>query len=407
MTIAKEVNKVLAVWKQTGLGIPRAGNGSQALRRETSGGKLTIAGFENNEITTHQQSTGKSHGGRSATFAINGILSGNTYSTLFASLLRGTFAATTPVTAAAVTISVPIAGTYALTDAGNTFLTKGIKIGDVIRITAGTYLNAVNRDNNLLVTAVTQTVITGVTLNGSVMIAEGPIAASTITVMGKKLIAPITAQTSDYWTIEEFHSDIVRSELFTDTVFGTADVVMPANGNTTVAFTSVARDRTLGAAQILTTPIAETVTPIVQGVKGAVIVGGVQVASITAATIKIDDGVQRMGDVLGSNITPDVSRGTLKVSGQITAYYEDGIMSGYFDASTPINLLIVIAVDNTNNSEFHTFSMSKVKLDGDDKDNGATGIIRTYPFTAEINGAGGAALADPQSIITIQDSLAA
>ena len=407
MTIAKEINKVLAVWKQTGLGVPRSGNGSQALRRETSNGKLTIAGFENNEITTHQQSTGKSHGGRSATFAINGVLSGNTYSTLFASLLRGTFTATAAVTAASVTVSVPVAGTYALTDAANTFLTKGIKIGDVIRITAGTYVNAVNRDNNLLVTNVTQTVITGVTLNGSVMIAEGPVAASTITVIGKKLAAPITGQSNDYWTVEEFHSDIVKSELFTDAVFGTADIAMPANGNTTVAFTAVARDRTSGAAQVLTTPVAETVTSVVQGVKGAVIINGTQVANVTGATIKIDDGVQRMGDVLGSNITPDVSRGILKVSGQITAYYEDAIMSGYFDASTPISIVIVVAVDDTNASEFHTFSMSKVKLDGDDKDNGATGVIRTYPFTAEINGAGGAALANSQTIITLQDSLAA
>lgn len=407
MTIAKEIHKVLAVWKQTGLGVPRSGAGAQALRRETSSGKLAIAGFENNEITQHQQSTGKTHGGRSATFAINGVLSGNTYSTLLASLLRGTFTATAAVTAASITVSVPVAGTYALTDAGNTFLTKGLKIGDVIRITAGTYANAVNRDNNLLITALTETVITGITLNGSVMIAEGPIASSTITVMGKKMVAPATSQTNDYWTVEEYQSDIAKSELFTDVVFGTCDIAMPANGNTTVAFTAVARNRTSSGAQVLTTPTAETVTSVVQGVKGAVIMNGTQVAYVTGATLKIDDGVQRMGDVLGSNITPDVSRGILKVTGQVTAFYEDAIMSGYFDASTPISIVIVAAVDDTNASEFITFSMSNVVLDGDDKDNGAAGVIRTYPFTASYNGAGGAALANSATILTIQDSLAA
>jgi len=406
MTIAKEINKVLTVYKQTGLGVPRSGSGGQALRRETSSGKLAVATYENNEITSHKQSTGKTHGGRSSTFTLNGLLSGNTYSTLFASVLRGAFAATTPIASLSITITVP-GGVPTLTAAGATFLTNGIKIGDVIRITAGTYANAVNRDNNLLVLSVSETVITGVTLNGSTMIAEGPIASSTLTVVGKKLAAPITSQTSDYWTVEEYHADITRSELFTDAVFSSADVSIPASGNTTVAFNAVALDRTSSGAQVLTTPTAETTTEVLQGIKGAVIVQGAAVANVTGATIKIDGTVAPMGNVLGANVAPDVSRGVLKVSGQLTAFFENGTMSGYFDAATPISIAIVDAADETNNSEFISFVMSKVKLEGDDKDTAETGIVRTYPFTAEINGDGGAALENAKTILTIQDSLAA
>jgi len=406
MTIAKEINKVLTVYKQTGLGVPRSGSGGQALRRETSSGKLAVATYENNEITSHQQSTGKTHGGRSSTFTLNGLLSGNTYSTLFASVLRGAFAATTPIASLSITITVP-GGVPTLTAAAATFLTNGIKIGDVIRITAGTYANAVNRDNNLLVLSVSETVITGVTLNGSTMIAEGPIASSTLTVVGKKLAAPITSQTSDYWTVEEYHADITRSELFTDAVFSSADVSIPASGNTTVAFNAVALDRTSSGAQVLTTPTAETTTEVLQGIKGAVIVQGAAVANVTGATIKIDGTVAPMGNVLGANVAPDVSRGVLKVSGQLTAFFENGTMSGYFDAATPISIAIVDAADETNNSEFISFVMSKVKLEGDDKDTAETGIVRTYPFTAEINGDGGAALENAKTILTIQDSLAA
>lgn len=405
MTVAKEINKQVVCFKQTGLGVPRSGAGGFALRRETSNGKLAVAKYENNEITSHQQSTGGTHGGRSASFTLNGLLSGNTYSTLFASILRGTFGATAAITAASITITMP-GSVPTLTDAGNTFLTKGVKIGDVIRITAGTYSNPVNRDNNLLVLSVTETVITGVTLNGTVMIAEGPISSSTITVVGKKLAAPITAQTSDYWTVEEWHADVTRSEVFTDTVFGSVDVSIPASGNTSVAFNAVALERTSTGAQVLTNPTAETTTSVVQGIKGAVIVQGAQVANVTGATIKIDGGAQALGGVLGSNVAPDVSRGILKVSGQITAYFENGTMSGYFDAATPISIVIVDAVDNTNASEFVSFVMSKVVLDGDDKDNSATGIVRTYPFTAELNGAGGTALANSKSICVLQDSLA-
>jgi hypothetical protein len=50
--------------------------------------------------------------------------------------------------------------------------------------------------------------------------------------------------------------------------------------------------------------------------------------------------------------------------------------------------------------------MSRVKIFGDDADDGKKQIVRSYPFTAEINGAGGAALANDQTICSIQDSAA-
>ena len=407
MTIAKEINKAVTVYKQTGLGVPRSGSGGQALRRETASGKLAVATYENNEITSHQQSTGKTHGGRSATFSLNGLLSGNTYSTLFGSILRGAFAATAAFTASTITISGSSAlWTFTASIAAPLFLTNGLKIGDVIRLSAagGT---AGNKTNNILVVGVTsETVFTGVTLNASVLIAEA-IATCTVTVVGKKLAAPITAHTNDYWTVEEYQSDITKSELFTDTVFSSVDVSIPATGNTTVAFSALALDRSSTGAQVLTSPTAETTTDVVQGINGIVMVQGAVVANITGATIKIDGSATALSNVLGTNVAPDISRGILKVSGQLTAFYQDAVMSGYFDAATPISIAIVDAVDDTNASEFVSFVMSKVKLDGDDKDTGASGVVRTYPFTAEINGAGGAALANAKTIITVQDSLAA
>jgi hypothetical protein len=407
MSIAQEINKVVSLYKQTGLGVPRSGTGGQALRRETSSGKLSVATYENNEITSHQQSTGKTQGGRSASFSLNGLLSPNTYSTLFASIMRGPFAAVTAFAASTITISGTSAlYTFTASAATPSFLTNGLKIGDVVRLSAsgGT---AGNKANNILVLGVTSELIfTGITLNASALTAEA-ITSCTATVVGKRCAAPITGQTSEYWTVEEYQSDITRSELFTDTVFGSADISIPASGNTTVAFSAVALDRVSSGAQVLTTPTAETTTSVVQGIKGIVVIGGAQVANVTGASIQIDGGSEPMEGVLGSNVAPDVKRGILKVSGQITAFFENGTMSGYFDAGTAISVMLIDAVDDTNASEFVSFVMSRVKLDGDDKDNGAKGIIRTYPFTAEINGSGGTALANAKTILTIQDSQAA
>lgn len=407
MTIAQEINKVVAAYKQTGLGVPRSGSGGQAMRHETASGKLSVASYENNEITTHQQSTGNTHGGRAASFSLNGLLSGNTYSTFFASLMRAAFAATSAITGRSITIAAPGGGLYTLTDGTATWLTSGLKIGDVIRITGGTYANAVNRDNNIIITALSETVITVTTLNGTVMIAEGPIATSTIAVTGKKCKAPLTSHTSEYWTIEEYQSDITKSELFTDAVIQSIDIGIPSTGNTSFAANFIALDRTSSGAQVLTTPTAETTTSVVQGIKGVLLANSTVIANVTGLTLKIDGKAQPMANVLGSNTAPDVARGIITVTGQVTAFYQDAILSGYFDAATPISIAVVDAVDDTNASEFVSFVMSKVILDGDDKDTGETGVVRTYPFTAQINGSGGTALANDKTILTIQDSLAA
>ncbi|CAB4169190.1 hypothetical protein UFOVP1516_78 [uncultured Caudovirales phage] len=406
MSIAQGINKVLVFFKQTGLGVPGtvgAHTGSQAMRRETGIGKLTMASFANTELTTFQQSTGKQHGLRSATYALSGLLSPNTYSTLFSSLLRKLFTATTALTGLGLTIA-GTAGAWTATGTG--FLTGGLKIGDIFRITTATGLNADNLNKNFLISNLTATVITFTVVNGTT-ITTGTGTACTITIPGKKCLAPLTGQTQEYWTIEEWQTDIAQSELFTDMVMGSADISLPSSGNTTCAFNLAGLNRTTGATQVLTSPAAVTTTPILTAVQGDIIVNGVAVANITGATIKIDCAAANMGGVIGTNFAPDVQRQVISVSGQLTAFYQDGVMPGYFDASTPINVVIVVATDGTAASDFVSFSMSSVILDGDDKDDGQKGIVRTYPFTARMNPNGGTALANDQTIISIQDSQAA
>lgn len=406
MSIAQGINKTVAMIKQTGLGVPKTGTGAQLMRRETAIGKLAIATFDNKEIASHQQGTGSTQGLRSSTYALNGVLSPNTYSTLFASILRKLFTATAPITATGVTIGAAVSGVYPVTIATGSYLTSGFKVGDVMRLSVGA-LGAANINKNLLIVALTATIASVKVLNGSTLTAEGPIAGCTLTVIGKKSIAPITAQTQEYWTIEDWQSDISISEYFTDMVVGGIDVGLPSTGNVTFACNFAGLDRTSGGSQILTTPTAESTTPVITAVQGAVILNGLGIANITAASIKIDTGAANMGGVIGAVKSPDVQRGRINVSGQFTAFYQDGVMPAMFEEGTVVNLVIVVAVDQTAASDFVSFNMSAVTLNGDDKDDGEKGIIRTYPFVARINTAGGALLANDKTILSIQDSLAA
>ena len=403
MAIAQGINKQVSIKKQTVLGTAASGSGGQILRREQSTNNLKKDTYANSEIASHQQSTGKTHGLRSVDTALNGVLSAGTYSTVIASVLRKDFTAVTSLTGLALAVG-GTAGAYTLTGTG-LLVSGGFKIGDVIRISVATSLNADCIGKNLLITNITNTVITVKTLNGSNM-TTGSGTAATIALQGKKSVVPITGHTKDYWTVEDWQSDISQSEVYSDVVFGKLDIGLPSTGNATLAVTGVGLNRTTGITRILTTPTAETSSNPLAAINGVLIVNGAAVTNITGLTLSIDGKAAGMGAVVGANVAPDIQRGSIEVSGSFTAFYQDAVLSGLFDAATQVNLVAVIEDNSTASSDFVSFNLSNITLDGDGKDDGDKAIVRTYPFTARINMAGGAALANDQTILSVQDSLA-
>lgn len=407
MTVAQGINKITAYKAQVALGTPAIGSGGQVLRRKSSVAKIARATYVNDEIVQHQQSTGVNLGAASSDWQFDGLLSPGTYSALLAALVRKVFTATTAIAAASFTIA-GAGPTFTITRAAGSYLTDGVKIGDVIRITAGTYVNGVNRDNNCLIVALTATVATVVTLNSTVLIAEGPIATSTMTVVGKKALVPMTGHTDTLFTVEEWYADLSKSELFPDIRIGQADIGMPASGNATIKLASQGLGvRTKGVTQALTTPTAATTSPVLTAVRGSIVVNGTEVFVVTGITLTIKTTLSAEGPVVGTNYAPDMARGRVEVTGQFTALFDSVTISDLYAAETLTSLVVVMAADTTNASDFVSFSMSAIKLTGDAPDDGEKAIIRTYPFTAQLNAAGGAALANDQTIVTIQDSLAA
>ena len=396
MTVAQGINKITAYKKQSALGTPAIGAGGQILRRKSSVAKTSRATYTNDEIVQHQQSTGVNLGTAASDWQFDGLLSPGTYAALFAGIMRKAFTATAALTGLSLTIAG--AGPYTITRGSGDYLAGGLKIGDVIRITAGTYANAVNRDNNILITGLTATVITGITLNGTSLIAEGPIATSTITVMGKKTLAPMSGHTDDLFTIEEWYADISKSELFPDIRIGQADIGLPASGNATVKLAAQGLGvRTNNVTQQMTSPTAATTSPVLTAVRGVLMVGGTKQQIVTGVTLTVKAGLTPEGPVVGSNYSPDMARGRVEVTGQFTAL---------FDNETVTSLVCAMTADTTNASEFVAFSMSAIKLTDAAPDDGQKAIVRTYPFTAQLNAAGGTSLANDQTILTIQDSLA-
>lgn len=404
MTQAQGIYKQFSYKKQTGLGSPASGSGGQLLRRETATLTLQKDTFNSNEIVSHQQYTGDKFGVGKVNGSLNGVLSPATYADFFGSLARSDFASVSAITG--LTLTIAGTGPYTLTRSTGSFLSGGIKVGMVVRITAGTFTGTA-RNINLVVTAVTALTLTVLVLNGSSLTAQVDVASATLSIVGKKTTAPLTGHTNDYYTFEEWFADISRSRVKTDVQVGKIDVAIPASGNTTIAMTMLALDETLDNAQVLTSPAAETTTSIVTGADAIILIDGAQQAIATSLNLSIDGQAQHGENRIGANRVGDIIKGDLKVSGSFTVLYEDETIGTLFDNETATSIIVVLPCDATATSDFITFVLPRCFIFSNEGDDGKKQVVRTCNYTAEINSAGGSALANDKTILMIQDSAAA
>jgi hypothetical protein len=402
-TVGQGIYKKLAYKKQTGLGSPASGSGGQYLRRETATFKKTNATYTSDEITSYQQYTGDSYGPGQTAGEINGLLSPKTYADLLGSLNRSAFAAVSAITG----LSLTIAGTgpFTLTRGTGSFLTDGVKIGDVVRITAGTY-TGVASNLNLLVTNVTALALTVMVPNGKVLSAQGPIASSTLTIVGKKSVTPDTGQANDYYTFEEWFGDLSRSRTWPDSQIAKAEIAIPATGNATIKVSTIGLARTKGSTQVLTSPATETTTAHMTAVNAVLFLAGTQMTVATSLNVTIDGQLTAGDPVIASPNISDVIKGDIKVSGTVTVQYQDETVSNNFDNQTAITISAVLFADTSDTSDFIGITIPRAKLFSDDPDDGKKQIVMTMNYTAERNGAGGSGISTDAGIISLQDSAA-
>lgn len=401
MPQAAGVFKQLAYKREVTYGTVPAAASAQSLRRVTSDLSLTKQAYQSNEIRPDQQVSDMRHGVRSAEGTLAGELSPGTYADFIAAALRRDFAAVTPGASMTLTVAAGTAPAYTLTRSAGSFLTDGVKRGDVIRLSAA----GSNTAKNLLVTVATALVLTVRTLNGSTLTVEGPTASVVVTVHGKKTYAPTSGHTNVSFSIEHWFADVALSEVFDGCQPTKVDFSLPPTGLATISIPLLGQDVTTAGAQYFTSPTAATTTGICAAVNGVILLGGVAVATLTGLTIGIDSA--RSGDaVVGSNVIPTRFPGRITVSGQATAYFEDATLRDAFINETEVEIIVVLTSDNTATSGFVGFTMPRVKIGGASKTDGVGGIVQTLPFTALLPTTGGAGIANELSTIVVQDSAA-
>lgn len=405
MPAASGVFKQVAIKKETTYGTLPTAAGAQLLRRVDAAFNLSKDTYESNEIRADMQVADMRHGINRVAGSINGELSPGSYAPYLGSLLKRDFAAVAAMTAQSITIAASGSG-WTITRGAGSFITSGVKVGHVVRLTAGTF-NAANLNKNLFVISVTALVLTVMVLNGTALVAEGPVASATVSVPGKTTFVPVSGHTDDSYAVEEWFADIARSETYTGLKFSQAQVQLPPSGLATLGLT-VAGQRMGQAAsgtRYFTSPTAQGASGITAAVNGVLRINDTTQLAVTG--LSFDINAEFTGDgVVGSNLVPQQFAGRVRVSGQFTAYFEDGVLPGLFYDESQIGLQVALTTGPEAAAEFITFSMSRLKVGGADKSDGEGGVVRTFPFTALLNSAGGATSQHEQTTIAIHDSLA-
>ena len=379
MATASGINKVVSYKKETSFGtLPSPTTGGQTLRRVSSTFNLTKETYQSEEIRTDYQLVDFRHGVRAVEGSISGELSAGTYADFLASALARNWTAATPSALGSTTIA-SVGGTYTITRTTGSWLTDTVRVGNVIRLTG---FATANNNVNLLVISLTATVATVVALNGIKLTNETVASGGTYKVQGKTTYAPTTGHTDDSYTFEEWYADIGQSEVTVGNKVNTVGIALPATGLTTVDLSFMGQDlKQRGVSQFFTSPTAQNSNGIFAAVNGALIVNGAPVALVTGANFNINRNMTSEA-VVGSNIKPEIYEGRIIVDGDFTTLYQDGTFAGYFDNETEISLVVALTANSLPNSEFMSFTIPRLKLSTDTKDDGEKGIVSSNSFQA-------------------------
>ena len=387
MATASGINKVVSYKKETSFGtLPSPTTGGQTLRRVSSTFNLTKETYQSEEIRQDYQLVDMRHGVRSVEGSISGELSAGTYADFLASALARNWTAATPSALGSTTIAV-VGGTYTITRTTGSWLTDAVRVGSVIRLTG---FATANNGANLLVIALTATVATVVALNNVQLTPETVATGGAFGVTGKTTYAPTTGHTDDSYTFEEWYSDIGQSEVTVGNKVNTVGIALPATGLTTVDLSFMGQDlKQRSTSQFFTSPSTQNSNGIFAAVNGALIVNGAPVALVTGANFNINRNMTSEA-VVGSNIRPEIYEGRIIVDGDFTTLFQDGTFAGYFDNETEISLVVALTANSLPNSEFMSFTIPRLKLSTDTKDDGEKGIVSSNSFQAlKGNGANG------------------
>jgi hypothetical protein len=397
MPIQSAVRTQLVYKAETTFGTAAGASGGQSLRRVSSSLGLKKDAFTSNEVRSDMQVADVRHGGKSVRGAVEGELSVQTYDDWLAAVVRGAWVAGVSAAPAdfATGVTPSNAGTFTFAGAGS-LITKGFKVGDIVRCTGITG----NNNINYRITALTATVMT-VTPNP---VTNAQVAAGwTVSVVGSKVLPGVLTPS---YTIEHSHLDLDISEQFLGCRIGGVNINLPPNGIGTISWDVMGRDGVIltgASSPYFTAPASETTTGVLTGIEGGLRMNGVEQAIVTGLQLNISNNLS-VQPVIGTPLVPDIFYGRTVITGTVSAFLADEQLINAFINESNIDLVAVASASGAAPQAFLCFNMQNVKLTGYDKTVQAEGgVIVQFTFQSIVK-AGGTGTIYDQGSLSIQRS---
>lgn len=391
--MSEGIQKVLALKKQVDRTTKATAASARQYRRVTSNFQLEKDAFNSNEIRTSQQMADMRHGTRRSTGVLNGELVGSAYDELIAATLRRDFSAGA-TTGAVITIAADV---NEFTRSAGSFITDGFNVGTVVSVSGFT----TSGNNGLFaITSVAALTLGVLPLNEQVMAAEVEGDSVTIVESGQKTFTPLTGQTRDYFTGEEWQPDITVSRTHIGLQVDTMNIGIQPNAMCTIDFGLLGyNSETPTASQYFTSPTAVGGEGVYAGQDGALVIDGVANVKVTGLNLAFTASIQQV-PVIGSNLTGATSRGKMQLTIDGTAIFDDDSILGYFDEETEISLHYVLF--NADRSDFFSIFLPRVKIGSATANDGE--IVQILSFSGVVLEYVGAVSGVEKTTALVQDS---
>jgi hypothetical protein len=374
------------------------------LRRVGSTLDLAKQTYESAEVRPDRQVQDFRHGMRSVGGALSGEISPGTWFPFIEAACRGNGVAPIALSNTELTSAAADQPTSTITFAGGDPVALGLGVGDVIRLTNMTA--AGNNNTNFTILS-----FTGAS-NRVLTVTPAPTTQAADTTFnlsrpGRTIIVPQTGHVRRKLAVEHYHEDVDISRLFTECRVSGFRMGLPATGMATIECPIAGRNMQLlqaGAAPYFTSPTAPNTQGITAAVNGVLRVSGVVVGVVTGIEITAEMAAS-MPAVVGQNITPDILLGRFRVTGQVTALFEDATLLNAFLNETDVDILARLDATTAANTNAVSIHLPRVKFGGGAVP--ATGEgeqIITLPFQALLPTAPAAGVAN--STIRIHDTAA-
>lgn len=186
--------------------------------------------------------------------------------------------------------------------------------------------------------------------------------------------------TLTYFTFEDRLKDITQYGKYVDMVLNTFKLTAAQSDNgayVTGSFDFIGTSRSFSGTQIATPGAAGTTTPFT-ACGGIVSVGGTPIGVATSFDFTIDNGLKNIF-VLGDCSAYDISKGPIKVTGNLTVFLDGMTYITDVDNQTLLDLKLVLTDVDSNTT---TFEFPSCRLTSDTLGGGTGDMTIALPFEA-------------------------